>query len=137
MKYSRLLIEEAIALSKEVGLPEAAKITGINRYTLNWWRSKLRVLAGYKAPYRRETKIKYSIETRRKIVVLVDQYRDTGYARSKMAAYIMAGKKLNLNGMYFYNLQTSGLLFSPAIQQFRKDSKPRCSMNTANPQAKL
>ncbi len=115
-KFSILIIDEAVRLSKEMSIPKAAKITGVTTGVIKNRRKELIASGDLK------TKRRYTMEQKRECVALahklmadpeiIVEFKNKGRGKgmvkrrkwNKRNAFIEAGRQLGMNGNTVFSL---------------------------------
>jgi hypothetical protein len=114
VKYSRLILEEADKIAQEKGFRKAAKITGVNKHSLDLYQRRKRkaegrtkvmqqgsryTLAQKQACVRLAKQIMASKETVKHVCIM--RGRERVFTRPKWghrAAFVEAGRRMGMNG---------------------------------------
>lgn len=97
-KYSRLLLDEAVALSKEVGEQKASEITGVKLWSLKGRKRELIRLGKYHPPLGHSRGgSRYTLLQKQQCVRLAHAIHDKE-KRGSRPAFIEAGRRLGVNG---------------------------------------
>lgn len=96
-KYSRLILDEAVTLSKTVGMKEAAKITGVKYWSIVGHKRTLKRQGKFSPTNNGNRGSRYTMEQKKKCVALANQIRDESHCATRLA-FIEAGRRLKMNG---------------------------------------
>lgn len=135
VKYSRLLIDEAVAIARTMGIPKAVKKTGVNKWTIIQQKKRMR------GPTGREGN-RYTLAQKRALVAMAQRLMGSGETRMRKCggkmvafpkyghrtAFIEAGRRLGMNGRAIEYQWVNGL-FSLA----EPSSPPRPPASPAAP----
>lgn len=120
--YSRLLLDEAVALAKQKGMKEAARLTGVGYWSINQRQDELR------GPNPKEKGNRYTLAQKRECVALAMRLmaspetvkhvsnicgRQVTRVAPKWAqrpAFVEAGKRLGMNGRSIEFMWKRGML---------------------------
>ncbi len=96
VKYSRLLLDEAVEISKVHGVKKAVKLTGIKYWSIVGHKRELTRRGEFKPLEKPGCPPRYTPDQKRKCVVLAQQLIRGG--KFQRPAFIEAGKRLGMNG---------------------------------------
>lgn len=111
-KYSLLLLDEAADCYQKHGGPYAAKMTGVNIFSIKLHAWKMRKLACPGLNRGRVGTTKYTYCQKLACIKLALRLAETGMAKSVEHGFKIAGERLKMNGMktfYRYRLGTQPL----------------------------
>jgi hypothetical protein len=96
-RYSRLILDEAVNLSKTVGMVEAAKVTGVKYWSIVGHKRTLKRQGKYTPGAQGNHKSRYTMQQKKRCVALANQIRDESHCATRKA-FIEAGRRLGING---------------------------------------
>lgn len=132
-KYTTLLLDEAVNVSREVGVKEAERITGVDYWSIVR-RKRVLIREGKYAPLANSReKIKQCADLAKRLIgtEIVVQVKKK---LTRHGAFIEAGKRMGMNGQNVYDYSYKGACGLPQHRSTRK-SASRSRDKTANPTA--
>jgi hypothetical protein len=109
VRYSRLLLDEAVAISEQEGMNEAAKKTGVKYWSIMQRRREMRREGKLATPPKRRIyKTKYTPLQKQQCVAMAEDLVKGGWATHP--AFKEAGRRLGVNGNSIHWMWTQGMI---------------------------
>lgn len=125
-RYTMDQLDKAAALSDEIGIDNAARKTGVNKWSIRERRRQLRRQMGIEGCVRRHAgKRRYTEEQKRECVRIAQQLMNSGETKKKLDfhgvykvipkwgrvdAFKEAGRRLGMNGFSIYHMFVQGMI---------------------------